>query len=270
MLRFKLLRFRHHSIRLVLGCCVQLSLQAQAIEPTLELRERSDEKSRVTISRQSIDPLLQKPNLSSAEVMIIASVAGPREFTRLMELAGGKSELTQVRAMHGLGLLRDSRAISLLEMNTAHPSAAVREAALHALSLIDRRAGHEAIFASLTDSVPAVRRAAIHGIVTSGEAELWMRAFELLHQQRRDAELLVWAPYAPARVLMELRKENAVAPDWRIPIAHPELADERDAQDAIRELKSADDLASPAFAAAISSATFARTELEAIARYTSA
>lgn len=261
-----MLRFRRHWIRLALGCCVQLSLHAQAIQPTLELREHREEKSRVTISRQSIDPLLQKPSLSSAEVMILASVAGPREFTRLMELAGGRTELSQVRAIHGLGLLRDSRAIVLLEQNAVHSSAAVREAALHALSLIDRRAGHEAIFVSLTDSVPAVRRAAIHGVVTSGEAELWVRTFELLRQQRREAELLVWAPYAPASVLTALKKENAVAPDWRIPITHPELADGRDAQDAIRELKGADDPASPAFTAAVSSAYLARTELDALAR----
>jgi len=250
-----MLMCRHHSIYILLGNCIHLSLQAQALQPTLELREHCEEKSRVTISRQSVDPLLQKPSLSSAEVMIIASVAGPREFTRLMELAGGRSALTQVRAMHGLGLLRDSRAIPLLETNAEHASAAVREAALHALSLIDRRAGHAAICASLIDPATAVRRAAIHGVVTNDDKELWMRALELLRQQRRDAELLIWAPYAPASVLVALKKEDAVGPDWRIPLAHPELADVRDAQDAVRELRASDDVANPAFTSAISSAS---------------
>lgn len=200
-------------------CCASIA-SAQKVQPEIDFVRAHQESSRVALSRELIDSLLQKEALSSGELALVAAASGPRELSRLSELARSKNEALRIRALFGLALNGDARSIAVLEDAARDDSPRVREEALHGLSIIDARAGHESFMRALDDPVAAVVQAALTGIAASESPELWQSALEHLRKSNRAQFLLVSLPYAPASVIQSLGEsaDGRTSGNWHLRI----------------------------------------------------
>lgn len=182
-------------MRTLLACVVAIAVvtEAQEIpEPKVDLDRLAGGGVPLTLDRTLVTSIAEKPQINGAETAILSASGSPMVLGRLVSIAEDGSAVARATAIYGLGLLRDGRSLPLLErIAREDKTAAVREAALHALSVLDERAGHEAFLAALDDSSSSVRRVAAIGIALSSSEELWTKA-------TATADLNGLRRYAPA------------------------------------------------------------------------